>query len=95
MDFEPRVVTCMEKICHRQETYQPDECIQIDFSHGCDLCLDMSDASRCPTVVLPGPVAMCVTFSYVATSSYFKPYQAAVSFLGGKPSSPFTQSEKC
>ena len=84
MDFEPQVITCMEQICHRQETYEPDECIQIDFSHGCDLCLDMSDASRCPTVVLQGPVDMCVTFSCVATSSPFKPYQAAVSFLGGK-----------
>ena len=82
MDFEPRVITCMEKICHRQETYESEECLQVDFSHGCDLCLD--DLSLCPTVVLPGPVDMCVTFSCVAISSPFKPYQAAVSFLGGK-----------
>ena len=81
MDFEPQVISCLGKVCHRQETYEPEECLQVDFSQGCDLCLD--DVSLCPTVVLPGPVDLCTTFRCEETGSPFKRYQVAVSFLGG------------
>ena len=80
MFWIPEVITCMTRVCHRQQEYEVDECVMVDYSHGCDVCGDVP----CPTIVIPGPLTSCTTFSCVDRESTCKPDVIGVSFLGGE-----------
>ena len=80
MSWIPEVITCMNRVCHRQQHYEVDDCIMVDFSDGCDVCGDLP----CPTVVVPGRIASCTTFSCMERDSPCEPYIVAVPVSGGE-----------
>ena len=77
----------MNRICLLTQEYEAEECTMIDFALApdCDPCGDLGfQDPKCPTVVVPGRIASCISYSCIERDSPLKPYATAVPVLGGK-----------